>query len=181
MQNSPKTRENDLKNALLGPFLRPFEKFCFHARAYSRNSHFTRTRNARNSDQFVSKNREAPGQHSAGVWQLPGERLHSVWQQKKPTFALIPQDLPTKQSPLRICALFDPSPGSSLPCFSIPCFSTPCSLIPVPCLYHSVSGLGRITSRTIAFISATAAMNWRSVRRVDPKLSNSAGVRPISL
>jgi hypothetical protein len=33
----------------------------------------------------------------------------------------------------------------------------------------------------MAFISATAAMNWRKVRRVLPKLSNFAGVRPSSL
>ena len=63
-------------------FFRLFAKFCFHARAYSRNSRFTRTRNARNSDQLVSKNREAPGEHSGGVWQLPSEHLTPVRQQK---------------------------------------------------------------------------------------------------
>jgi hypothetical protein len=31
------------------------------------------------------------------------------------------------------------------------------------------------------FISTTAEMNWRRVRRVDPKVSNSAGVRPFSV
>ena len=46
---------------------------------------------------------------------------------------------------------------------------------------YSVSGLGRIMSRIIVFISAQAAMNWRSVRRVDPKLSNSLVVMPSSM
>jgi len=46
---------------------------------------------------------------------------------------------------------------------------------------YSVSGLGSITSRTIPFISATDAIKPRSVRRVEPKVSNSSGVRPSSM
>src|SRR3984957_16504124 len=44
-----------------------------------------------------------------------------------------------------------------------------------------LSGLGIITSRTIAFRSAQAAMNWRSVRCVAPNESNSSSVKPPSV
>ncbi len=54
---------------------------------------------------------------------------------------------------------------------------TPGLLLPA----YSVSGLGRMMSRMMEFISTTAEMNWRRVRRVDPKVSNSAGVRPFSV
>ena len=67
---------------LLTPFWRVDAKFCFRVRADSRNSLFTRTRNARNSDQLVLKNRETPGQHSGDVWQLVNEHLRGIRQQK---------------------------------------------------------------------------------------------------
>jgi len=111
---------------------------------------------------------------------------------EKRTFRLIPWDFPDAAVSLELCAFFaavttrQPTARSLALCFSDPCslFPIPCpfrSLAPIPCPFHSVSGFGRITSRTMAFISATAAMNWRRVRRVEPNMSNSAGVRPFSL
>jgi hypothetical protein len=71
MQSTPKhtgTRHQ-------GPFGRSSVKFSANFRAALRNSLFTLTANARNSDQFVSKNRETPDQRQRAKRELPSEHL----------------------------------------------------------------------------------------------------------
>jgi hypothetical protein len=75
VKNASKRAQIRAKTRIRGSSKRSFAKFSANLRAYSRNSLFTLAAKTRNSQQDVSKNREAPDEHLGGKWSFLSEHL----------------------------------------------------------------------------------------------------------